>query len=580
MALSFIFDASKETPQSLAKKRAVAEALAGRSRAPQNIGEGLTALGEALGYRMMIADVDKGEAAGREQAAAAMAPLLGARTFPDAPHTTGTPGAGSTVSGAEAPDMDGNQIYSEFMDSVKKGGVDNPYALAAIAATGKAESGFSPGNVFRTWSDPSESGQAGTAGGIMSWRADRLAKMQDFAAANGGDRARPSPALQAQFLLQEDPNLIQSLQSAKSAEEAQRLMNNAWKFAGYDRPGGETARRIGLANSFASQFAGSPAPVQVASLDPTAGIAEATAPQTVPPMPEEYAKIGLSQGSWARMNAPDSAPVAKPAAAAQPATKPAATSPAAQRVLAAMMTPKPLAYAPQEAKPSAFPQVTGALEKAAAPEAQPTPATARVAQALGGAEAYRGTAIDSDMPGHAPLQPGEAGPTLQQLMQAASDPWLSEQQRGMVNMMIEQKMQSADPIRQLQLQKLQKELGTPQKQWQKLDDGTLFDPATGETKHVGKSTGGPFRFEGNSVEAQSLNGLMDSGALTPEQAQQLGAGKTITNPADGSVMFMTPQGVFGQAAPGGPATPLSGRSFDHSCRIGRARNRCRGPSEG
>lgn len=557
MALSFIFDASKETPQSLAKKRMVAEALAGRSRAPQNIGEGLTALGEAIGYRMTMADVEKGEAAGREHAAATMAPLLGAGTFPDAPHTTGAPGAGATVTGGSAPDMSGNQIYSEFMDTVKKGGVDNPYALAAIASTGKAESGFSPGNVYRTWSDPSESGQAGKAGGIMSWRAERLAKMQQFAAANGGDPNKPSPALQAQFLLQEDPNLIASLQGAKSADEAQRLMNNAWKFAGYDRPGGEAGRRMAMANSFASQFAGAPspsAPVQVASLDPSAGVAEATR-SAVPPMPDEYATTGLSPAAWERMNAPNA-----PAAPAKPVAPQPAPASAAQRVMAAMMSREPMGGTPAPMQP--FAQVSGALAKAdsgqpAAPTA--TPATKRVAQAMGGgAEAYRGTAVDSDMPGHAPLQAGEAGPSVQQLMQAASDPWLSEQQRGMVNMMLEQKMQAADPIRRLQLQKLQKDLGTPQKQWQKLDDSTLFDPATGEIKTVAPSNGsaGKFRFEGKSVEAQALNGLMDSNLLTEEQAQQLGAGKTISGP-NGEIIFMTPQGVFGQAAPGAPAMPIT-----------------------
>jgi hypothetical protein len=64
------------------------------------------------------------------------------------------------------------------------------------------------------------------------------------------------------------------------------------------------------------------------------------------------------------------------------------------------------------------------------------------------------------------------------------------------------------------------------------------------TPQVSGSNGASqFRFGGSSVEAQALNGLMDSGQLTPEQAQQLGAGKTITGP-NGEIIFMTPQGVF------------------------------------
>jgi hypothetical protein len=68
--------------------------------------------------------------------------------------------------------------------------------------------------------------------------------------------------------------------------------------------------------------------------------------------------------------------------------------------------------------------------------------------------------------------------------------------------------------------------------------------------------GGPF--EGTSVEAQSLNKLIASGAITEDQAAQLGAGKTITTP-DGSIVFLTPQGVFGQPAGGGAPVPVDGQ---------------------
>lgn len=104
----------------------------------------------------------------------------------------------------------------------------------------------------------------------------------------------------------------------------------------------------------------------------------------------------------------------------------------------------------------------------------------------------------------------------------------------------------------------------PQLQWQKLDDDTLFNPSTGDTRDLaatGPNGARPFRYGGNSVEAQSLNGLMESGRLTPEQAQQLGAGKTITG-SNGEIIFMTPNGVFSQSsqggAGGGSPAPMSG----------------------
>jgi hypothetical protein len=64
-------------------------------------------------------------------------------------------------------------------------------------------------------------------------------------------------------------------------------------------------------------------------------------------------------------------------------------------------------------------------------------------------------------------------------------------------------------------------------------------------------------FAGNSVEAQALNMLIANGTLTQPQAAELAAGKTITNPADGSVLFMTPSGLFGQR-PGQAPQPVGG----------------------
>jgi hypothetical protein len=186
-----------------------------------------------------------------------------------------------------------NDIQNQFIGTVRSGGVNNPYALAAIAATGRAESSFSPSKVNASWPDPSQSGQAGTAGGILSWRNERLANLRNFAQSQGEDPSNISPATQAKFFLQEDPNLVQRLNAAKSPQEAASLMANAWKFAGYDQPGGEAARRAALAqNYYSQQFANAQppqaAPTQVASLDPTAGmptgsIAPTAAPQATAP---------------------------------------------------------------------------------------------------------------------------------------------------------------------------------------------------------------------------------------------------------------------------------------------------------
>ncbi len=173
--------------------------------------------------------------------------------------------------GAAAPVALGspNEVESRFLGGVQKAGLTNPNGLAAVAAYGKSESGYSPGNVNKTWSDPSESGAAGTSGGIMSWRADRLQNLQRFAAERG-EQGNGSPETQAAFLASEDPTLVPRLNAAKTPQEANQIMADAWRFAGYNRPGqGEFARREGLTGAYAQRYAGQPAaqpqqPVQVA----------------------------------------------------------------------------------------------------------------------------------------------------------------------------------------------------------------------------------------------------------------------------------------------------------------------------
>ncbi|HEY1090294.1 MAG TPA: phage tail tip lysozyme, partial [Burkholderiaceae bacterium] len=165
-----------------------------------------------------------------------------------------------------------NEVESRFLGGVQKAGLTNPNGLAAVAAYGKSESGYSPGNVNKTWSDPSESGAAGTSGGIMSWRAERLQNLQNFARQRG-EQGNGSPETQAAFLAQEDPTLVPRLNAAKTPQEANQIMADAWRFAGYNRPGqGEFARREGLTGAYAQRYAGQPAaqpqqPVQVAETE-------------------------------------------------------------------------------------------------------------------------------------------------------------------------------------------------------------------------------------------------------------------------------------------------------------------------
>lgn len=349
---------TKLTPDQIAKEREMADALAKGAMDYSPVGhwsQGLNRVAQGLLAGLDYRNAERAEGENATYNSDIINSLLGASSSPVAatsmPTTTGAGEelAATSPAVAQPLDMSGNEVFGQFIDTVKQGGVQNPYALAAIAATGKAESGFDPKNATRTWSDPSESGQPGTAGGIMSWRGPRY---QALAAT--GDL---SPAGQAKFFLQENPQLIQSLNSAKSVEEAQSLMNNAWQFAGYDRPGGEASRRLQLASSFLPTFQNT----EVAAASPQAAI-EAAAPVSgyVDPM----------------VSAPNSQPTAQTALApelpppVEVAPPPAVASVPPQRVAQALASPQPQA-------PAINPAILKALS-----DPRATPQTRAVAQAL------------------------------------------------------------------------------------------------------------------------------------------------------------------------------------------------------
>jgi hypothetical protein len=352
-----------------------------------------------------------------------------------------TTGAGNEVAATSpAPiDMTGNEVYSQFMDTVK-GGVQNPYALAAIAATGNAESGWSPGNVNRTWSDPSESGQAGRAGGIMSWRGPRY---QALAAT--GDL---SPAGQARFFLQENPDLIAKLNSAKSVEEAQTLMNNAWAFAGYNRPGGEAARRLSLAKGYLPTFG-----TETAAATPQAAI-EAVAPGS------GYVDPVVS------------APNYQPPVSGQPLPDAAFND----RFAAPAAPMVPETYSPVEAQPFAppLPEPTTIANAPAVASVPPQQVAQAAPQQNMNADIIR--ALSDPRASDSTRRVAQV--LLQQ--QFARDQAAQEQQTWMARQDYERQQQANDPLRQLQIRKAQIEVDSannPKPQpLLNAGNGAIYDP--------------------------------------------------------------------------------------------------------
>lgn len=513
MALSFIFDASKETPASIAKKRAVVEAMMSSQRAPRNVGEGLNALGDGIVMNVLNRRADAAEQAGQSHAGDIMNGLFGAGQFSAAP-TSGAP----TASNDAPADYHGDQLA--WSDAA-------PYQKAFLNTLAGPESGgrynvvygggrfndFShhPNQAVTIQTGPNAGRTSSAAGKYQflgsTWddQAQKLG-LPDFSPINQ-DKAAWNLAAET-YKTKTGQDLATVLQSGDPTAIAGvgQALRGVWTSLPGGIEQGTTNDKFVTAYQKALGAGASPAqatavaqqaqptdPVQVASLDPSAGISS-----TPRPLPQEYASKGVTQAQWEAMNAPDGAiQQAKPAAPTDGGYvpgAPAATSERGQRVLSTLTNPEPLSGR------GGVVQALTATNASPSPSAAPSPGVQKVAQALSPSDAnlpvMAGGSADA-------VQPGQGGPSLQDLMRAAADPWMSEQQRGIINMMLEQRMQEADPLRQLQIQKARKDLAIQPKQWQKLDDQTLFDPTSGETKSVPGATAK--LFEGNGLDAQAWN---------------------------------------------------------------------------
>jgi flagellar protein FlgJ len=395
------------------------------------------------------------------------------------------PGAtGSSMPSADAggnippTKLTDNDVSSGFIDTVKSGydvngqklAVTNPYGLAAIAATGQAESGFSPANVGRTWNDG-----ANDAGGIMSWNGPRLANLQKFAGGTNG-----TPQQQAQFFLQENPGLIAKLNNAKSVAEAQQIMNNAWAFKGYDQPGNpNAAHRLSLANSYLPRFQGATAGAEESSLNLPAS------PIQPPPVnpPAHAPTPGYVDPRVMTAGRPDAPPLPAASAPGQVASLDPSVGipmPGAAGQMRASDPAQPMSPqgTPQAALPPLPSSTVGPAPTVASvppvdqQQSNQQPGPVRLAQALNGV---------SPQPAANPM----ADPRAQALVKAIMNPNASPQVKAMA------------------AQSLQTLMKPPEYGFQTLPDGTVLrsDPRTGTVQPIYQSTPKPTEVNGRLVGA-------------------------------------------------------------------------------
>jgi hypothetical protein len=206
----FIFgQGTPDTYESLQSKRRTAERLGlAAMRTPQNIGEGLSSLGQAIAYRRLMNQADAGDAAGRaaydEKRGSVLGALMGgalggsAPAFNPSPSMPVTPNpAGldpSIIAAVDRVNPQGRE--AEIRAGLIERGMA-PHIADGFLMNFKDESGLDPGINEAAPIVPGSRGGFGLA----QWTGPRRVALEKFAAARG---AAPSDAnVQLDFLMTE-----------------------------------------------------------------------------------------------------------------------------------------------------------------------------------------------------------------------------------------------------------------------------------------------------------------------------------------------------------------------------------------
>lgn len=375
--VGYIFDASKgETPAKLARQRQIAEALLTQQRAPRDIGEGLNALGDGIVSAVLNRRADAAERAGTNNASAAMNNIAGALAGPKAFPAAPTGGTASAPQSADAQAIRSGLIERGLPEHVADGFLMNF----------QDESGMNPGINEKAPLVPGSRGGFG----LYQLTGPRRTAYEAFAGQRGVDPSDTNAQLD--FLMTElqgpEAKAAQSIMATKDAGSAASAIARDFLRPAKEHLDSRVARYMG----------GNPAPVQVASADPSDGIAQALAQQQSP-QPQGNQQIAQ-------------------------------------------------ALAQQQAQPQGQ-------------DLSQIPVTA------GGSAG----AITRDAQG---------GPSLQMLMETANEPFLNDSQRGILDALMQQQMQNSDPMRQLQIQKLQQDLNAKPERKTVTINGRLVDAQTGQ----------------------------------------------------------------------------------------------------
>ncbi len=416
MAAGFIFGGNTgETAQSLARKRAYAEALLAPGETPRNVTEGWGAIAKALAGRFALSGVEKEEGERRQRASDAVARALGGLgPFPEAPNAGAAGTGGSAVMAAlngEQPAKPVNPNLPSRLDFANAGNAQQPGEIESYIRQAAIQRGIDPDIAVRV---------AQSEGGLV-------------------DPVRQS-------------DVIKEGVREPSFGPFQLYMNG------------------GLGNAFQAETGLHPS-------DPNAwrqGV--------------DFALDSAKKDGWGAW------------------------------------------YGAKNVG------ITG-MDGIGAPAALDRLATGGVQIAQAGGDFSQFSPAAGGTGGT--VQPGQLDLGL--LFEAARNPDLSQEERGLVNMLLEQEMQKRDPVRQLEIQKLQRELSMPVKRDTTTVNGKLVDAQTGaviaDIPDQKKPTTSQQDYE-YYADFERKNNRTPLGPLEWEQAQRKAGATSVTvggEPGDGAL---------------------------------------------
>lgn len=369
---------SPMTPEEIARKRAVADALMGRFGRAANVGEGVGDLLTGIGIGVQGRRLNKAETEGKSGATKVFEALLGTGGGAAAPMID--------VPGASIPTPQTSGMSGGF--DVRKGLIDrgmSPQIADAFVMNFKDESNLNPGI---NEANPVVAGSRGGFG-LSQWTGPRRKALEAYAASRGlpvddGD-------MQLDFLMTElqgpENAAWQAIQAAPNTGEAAAAIVNKFLRPAEQHRASREARYLRSGGSDLANLEYGTAPRGLSMEDMMAGQA---------PKPFSPTTAG---GDWRSFAQGNQVASLDPSAGMQNAVQAGATAPGN---LAAM------------------------------------PPQMRVAQAL----------------------QQRNGPSMQDLIGASQNPWMNGSQRQIINMLLQQQMQANDPMRALEMQKLQQDLVT------------------------------------------------------------------------------------------------------------------------